>query len=454
MWRFAQAHLDSWSVDPHRKPLVIRGARQVGKSTLVRQFAQSAGLRLAELNLEKHASLLESFRSRDVQKILQQIGFLLERRVDPKSDLLFLDEIQAIPEAYAALRYFHEDLPELRVVAAGSLLEVMLDDAEIPMPVGRLQFLSLGPMTFFEFLRANGKEMLAGELARFGSGGTKEISRPVHEAALDEYWNYLYLGGMPEVIARWIEDREPTRARELQIEILETYQSDFGKYRKRIPQLRLEKVFDYAARNVGRKVKYSDISREDQSRDIKPALELLEKARVITRICHSNATRIPLEATRDEKVSKLLFLDVGLMGASLGLRAADFRDRSRISPAVLGSLAEQFVGQHFVATLNVGVPRIHYWLREGKTQNAEVDFVLQSGAEVIPVECKSGVRGTHKSLVQFADVVGAARAIRFDLNPPSRQALRLRTPLGKGVQFELFTFPLYLAEKGAALLSD
>lgn len=444
MWRRAELNLAAWLQDSKRKPLVIRGARQVGKSTLVRQFARSQGLRLAEVNLEKWGALREIFQTKNVRRILEQIEFVLERPIRLETDLLFLDEIQAIPEAYASLRYFHEDLPRLPVMGAGSLLEVMLSESEISMPVGRVLFLSLGPMTFFEFLKATGQETLYEALER---ADLASVSKVLHESALSEYWKFLFLGGMPEVVARWIEKRDLLECRDIQRNILETYQADFGKYRKRIPQLRLERIFEYASRNVGRKVKYTEISRDDQARDLKPAIELLEKARVLTRVFHSNATRIPLGATKEEKIFKFLFLDVGLLGAALGMRSSDYQNRSRVNPVLWGQLAEQFVGQHFVGTAKAGIPEVFYWLREGKSQNAEVDFLLQSGTEIMPVECKAGIRGSNKSLVQFVGSTGASRAIRFDLNRPSSQDQKLLDPHGKEVELKLLTFPIYLCEK-------
>ncbi len=462
MRRIAESFLDSWATDENRKPLVIRGARQVGKSTLVRNYAQKAGLRLIEINLEKTPQLLSSFKTNDSRRILSDLALHSGAPINPESDLIFIDEIQAIPHAFGALRYFYEDSPQFKVIAAGSLLEVMLAEQEFSMPVGRIQFLSLGPMSFFEFLEAKNETQALQLLRSFTLHDKKsflDYSDVLHAKMIDHYHDYLWTGGMPEVVAEYVKDRGEIPAKifskitEIKSSILETYRSDFGKYRKRYPQERLERIFDYASRNVGEKVKYSNVSREDVARDLKPGLELLERARVLKRIFHTAATSIPLSATQDETVFKLLFLDVGLMITSLGLGPKDLKNNTALNPALKGQIAEQFIGQQLLSALPQSTPGLFYWLREGKAGNAEIDYVIQNGSEIIPLECKAGLRGSHKSLTQFMLKKKGGRAIRFDLNPPSQQTIKNSTADQKTAEFDVIGLPVYLAERVFELVS-
>ncbi|MGK5090336.1 AAA family ATPase [Bdellovibrionota bacterium FG-2] len=456
MRRNAEHFLRKWLKDVKRKPLVIRGARQVGKSTLVRNFTQARGLRLIEINLEKTPQLAASFRTRNIQKILSDLALLAETELNAKTDLIFLDEIQAIPEAYSALRYFYEDSPQYRVIAAGSLLEVVLAEQEFSMPVGRVQFLSLGPMTFFEFLAANEEVQALESLGSFRINDKEtmsEFSEVLHERMIELYNNYLWVGGMPEAVAEYVRAAKSglgksfSKISEIKSNLLETYRSDFGKYRRRYPQDRMERIFDYASRNVGIKVKYSNLSREDIARDLKPGIELLERARVLKRVFHTAATTLPLAATQDETLFKFLFLDVGLMMASLGLSPNDLKHRERLNPALLGQITEQFVGQQLLASLPETQSGLFYWIREGKSGNAEVDYVIQNGSEIVPLECKAGARGSNKSLTQFMLKRRDARAIRLDLNRPSRQQVKTTTADHQAAEFELISLPLYLAER-------
>ncbi len=461
MYRHASVFLKQWIEDSRRKPLIIRGARQVGKSTLVRNFASEHSLRLLEVNLDKVAittpSLKQSFSTNDTKRILSDLSVLLKTEIHPKKDLIFFDEIQAIPQAYAALRYFFEDSPQYQVVAAGSLLEVTLAEQEVSMPVGRVQFLSLGPMTFFEFLEACNEIQALKALGEFSLNSRKktveEFSEVLHSRMLERYTEYLWVGGMPEVVSEFVNSPSPrTQATLLKIAqlksaIIETYRNDFGKYRRRYPHERLERIFNYASQNVGTKVKYSNLSRDDAARDLKPGVDLLERARILKRIFHTAATTIPLAATQDESIYKFLFLDTGLVMASLGLSIKELQNRDSLNSAFLGQITEQFVGQQLLASLVDPLHGLFYWIREGKAGNAEVDYVLQKASRIIVVECKAGIRGTHRSLTQFMLKRKDAIAIRLSLNPPSRQRIQATTADQKKVDFELISLPLYFAER-------
>lgn len=445
MDRSMERDLHAWFESATRKPLVLRGARQVGKSTLVRQFAGKRGLVLHEVNLERHLYLDAVFRSTDLVRILAELSGLSGEIQDPRKALLFLDEVQATPQALMALRYFHEDMPQLAVVAAGSLLEFALSEHSFSMPVGRVSFLHLGPVTFAEFLAAADPELSVFH-SSWALGDEMPISR--HAALLRRQREYLLAGGMPEALQAWLDRGNCTEVQSLQRGILGTYFDDFAKYARHTQLPRVQKVFRGLPGQIGRKVKFANLSRDDRSAEVRAALDALVKARICTLVYHSDSTGVPLGANRDDRVFKALFLDVGLVSVQLGLTLAGLQNLDERSLVNEGPLAEQFVGQELLgAQAKDRSPELYYWLREGKANNAETDFVLGEEMEVIPVEVKSGKTGTLRSLQEFVSVRHPRRALRFDLNPPSVLAL----PTGQEA-VELISLPLYLAGRSLELL--
>ena len=448
--------LNSWLKSTNRKPLIIRGARQVGKSTLVDIFARQCQKALRNVNLERHPELLEVFYGKDPEQIIQQLEYLPKMGAINNETLLFLDEIQAVPEAIAALRYFFEETPELPVIGAGSLLEFALSYHSFSMPVGRIQYLHMGPMTFSEFLLAVGEERLYDFINHYETG--LEIEKLVHQRLLDLLRSYYFVGGMPEAVAVFAETRSYKAVSEVHNSIIDTYRDDFPKYAGSRNLNRMLNVFNFAARNVGVKIKYSNISRQDQSVTIKKDIELLAMARVICKVIHSHCTGLPLQADLEEKVYKLLFLDIGLMNAICGL---DWRNISQLDEVKLinhGAIAEQFIGQHLQAML-VDKPNreLNYWLREGKTSNAELDYVVVLGGAITPIEVKAGASGSLKSLHQFMGSKQAPLAIRFDTQLPTVQQVATVIRSNKEsrpVKYSLISLPLYLVERLEDIVVD
>lgn len=447
--------LYNWLKNKNRKPLIVRGARQVGKSTLVEMFAQEHHKTLCNVNLERHPELSSLFSGKNPRLILQQIEFLPNMQRVTDDTLLFLDEIQAVPEAIPALRYFYEDMPELPVVSAGSLLEFALADHNFPMPVGRIQYLHMGPMSFSEFLLAISEENLHDFICQYESG--QEIGEIIHQRLLQLLRSYYFIGGMPEAVAVFADSHSYKAVSEVHSSIIETYRDDFPKYAGSRNLNRMLNVFNFAAKNVGAKIKYSNISSQDQSVTIKKDIELLAMARVIGKVIHSNCSGLPLQADMKERVFKLLFLDIGLMNAICGL---DWRNLSQIDENKIinqGAVAEQFVGQHLQAMLADKPNReLNYWLREGKSSNAELDFVVGLRGNIIPIEVKSGATGTLKSLHQFMGTKKALLAVRFDSNLPGNQQIDTVINVNKerrNVQYQLLSLPLYLVERLDSLIS-
>jgi uncharacterized protein len=444
MERDSDRYLARWIQSRHRKPLVLRGARQVGKSTLVRRFAAARGLTLNEINLERHLELDGVFASLDMGVMRGELDALAGRSIAEPGSLLFLDEIQATPSAVQALRYFHEDLPSLPVIGAGSLIEFVLADHDFSMPVGRIEYHHLGPMTFREFLAAVDEP-----LCRYLEELSFESRLPeaAHQQLLTRQRQYSFVGGMPEAVLVFQESGSFEEATVVHRSIISTYEDDFAKYARHRELTLLQRVFQQIPRQIGHKVKYVNLSREDRARDVRTAIDLLAKARVCTRVLSSHCSGIPLYADVDENAYKLLHLDVGLMNHVCGLRWPALARRSEVQLVNEGASAEQFVGQH-LAYSDGGLepPRLVYWLREGRKNNAEVDFVISSGTEIVPIEVKSGATGTLRSLHQLIATGKAERAVRFDTNPPTRQQVEQRVPVGgepREVGFELLSLPLY-----------
>ena len=467
MHRHQIATLEQWLAAPRRKPLVIRGARQVGKSTLVRLFCEAAGRPLVAVDLERRPELAAAFeRVRDPRTLLNLIETAANAPVAPGA-VLFLDEIQAAPPALAALRYFLEDMPEQPVLAAGSLMEFALAERALPMPVGRVSYLHMGPMTFTEFLRGSGQERLAGQIDAFdwSSPSPGPEFDALHGLALAALRHYLFVGGMPEAVREYGESARLQAVAAIHAGIVETYRDDLLKYAARRDQARMLRVFNFAARQAGRnrqagrKVKYSNVSEGEPSATIRRDIELLAMARVVAKVTHSHCAGLPLQAHLNERAFKLIFLDVGLMNAICGLPWETLASGGEAHLVNAGAVAEQFVGQHLQHLLAERPNReLTYWLREGRSNNAEVDYVVEFGGRIVPIEVKANRAGALKSLHQFVAEKNVELAVRFDARPPSLQTVEAGIPGGahaKGkrrVRYRLLSLPLYLIERLPAIL--
>ena len=450
--RTTENHLNTWYQKNRRKPLVLRGARQVGKSTLVREFAKNNGLILNEINLEQHLYLDAIFKSLDMDAIIRELDALVGRNLQAPGAVLFLDEIQATPHAIQALRYFYENKPELPVISAGSLLEFALADLHFSMPVGRIEYYHLGPMTFTEFLTA-----VEPGLTPYLSGFHMNETIPVtaHQKLIKRQREYLFVGGMPEAVRAFVEENALTEVTAIHRSIAETYQDDFSKYAKQKDLALMQKVFRQIPRIIGRKIKYSNISKENKSREVKAVIDLLVKARVCHQAFHSHCSGVPLMADINDNVYKLLFMDVGMAAYLTGLDWIALQALDGQALVNEGKLAEQFVGQHLLNPFEP--PRLTYWLREEKSANAEVDYVTANGNQVIPIEVKAGKSGTLKSLQQFALNKNAGLCVRFDLNPPDIQEITHATRVDDDsvpVSYTLLSLPLYLVEELPRILDE
>ena len=452
MKRSASQFLDQWIKDNHRKPLVLRGARQVGKTWLVRDLAQRHGLRLVEINMERRPELADHFRSNDARRAVGDLSADLGISIDPGTCLLFIDEVQATPQVLAFLRWFREEMPELPVVAAGSLLDFALREHAFSMPVGRISYCYLEPFSFYEFLDASGNELL--KKALISAGESLDIAPRIHQRALELFSEYCLVGGLPEVISDWIAKRDDGRRLQLQRDLITTYRDDFNKYRGRISVDLLRGVMDALPRQLGGRFVYSHVDGEAKHRDLKQALDLLRLARVCHRVEHTAANGLPLGAETNPGLFKVILVDVGLAAVQLGLSRLDLRDLDTVVWANKGGLAEQFVGQHLRCLSQVYEdPGLFYWQRNEGRQ-AEIDYVIQHGSHVVPVEVKAGKAGSMKSLHAFMQGKKLSCALRLDINPPSSQEVDVMTTTAESVKYRLISLPLYMVESIPAALQS
>ena len=447
MERLGLSSLENWLVSKNRKPLILRGARQVGKSTLVSLFAKAQNIDMIEVNLERYLYLDDIFKTLNVDKVLKELQAIAMKKLT-KTSLLFLDEVQATPHALACLRYFKEDFPEIPVIAAGSLLEFTLSDHSFSMPVGRVEYRHLGPMTFKEFLHAiyPGLLQYLGEISL-----DNPLPDHAHLQLIEKQREYLFIGGMPEAVKVYQESGSFQDVQEVHRSICDTFLDDFAKYARKKELILLQRTFRSIPRMIGMKVKYKNISVDDRAADVRNALELLMKARICSGIFASSCSGLPLQSGINTKVFKPLFLDIGLVNHLMGI---DWRTISTLSGKELlteGSLAEQFIGQHLLSSPDMRKkPELNYWLREQRSSNAEVDYVISHGNAIIPIEVKSGKSGSLKSLQQFVYRKAPQITVRLDLNPPSIQKVQSKIRTKEGIQeinFNLMSLPLYAIEE-------
>lgn len=387
--------LETWKNDPLRKPLILRGCRQVGKSWLVREFSKQFDS-FVEINFEKN-KLIHSLFANDlnIDSILEKLVLYTHTKIVPGKTLIFFDEIQACEGALQSLRYFKEDRPDIHIIAAGSLLEFALNKYGIA--VGRFQFMYLYPLSFAEYLSVLG----LGDIREFLL--KQENDNYISQQLIEHLKNYMWLGGMPAVVDAWIKESDPVICQEIQDEIIESYQIDFNKYAKQHEITHVTQVFESIPALLGKKFIYSQVTEHARSEAIKNALGLLETAGIAIPCYHTSAQGMPLAATQNNKKFKVFYFDIGIAQRLLGL---DIKQWS-LNPLKLinqGEIAEQFVAQEMLAYAAPNKKAtLHYWHREAKSSNAEVDFIAIKDGQIIPVEVKSAHKGSMKSLQLFLE---------------------------------------------------
>lgn len=388
--------LIEWKISPARQPLLLRGARQTGKTHLVEHFGKAHFDHVLTINFEKEKHYLACFQNLDPKQIIQEIELSANQTLIPGKSLLFLDEIQECPNAIQALRYFYEEMPELHVIGAGSLLEFALHAENFSMPVGRVSFLYLYPMSFNEMLHALHHQKLLDYLNNLSP--RDKIPESVHQQLLQQLRLYFTLGGMPNVLRLYVEHEKLLLCRQTQTAILNSYRDDFGKYASQVQQKYCERVFSKSCELIAKHFKYTDIDPDMDYRALKQAMHLLFKAQILAPIFYTKATGFPLSATQIEKKYKLLFLDVGLAQAA-GRLSPELILHNNLMQLNRGALTEQYVGQQLLTMQpNDNRAELFYWQNDTRNSQAEVDYILSVDDLLIPIEVKSGSIGRLRSL--------------------------------------------------------
>ena len=403
----------AWKNAPKRKPILIRGARQVGKSSAVRKLGSSFKYYL-EVNLEKQSELKAFFTEDiDVKRTCTHLSAATGIPIIPNETLLFIDEIQCCQPAIMSLRYFKEDYPELHVIAAGSLLEFALE--EIPsFAVGRIRSLYMYPFSFDEFLSAQGMQIQVDYKKQ--ASPESPLPTPIHKLLVNQLKSFLLVGGMPESVSEWIDSHDYMACAKIHSDIMDTYRNDFNKYKKRVSPELLRQVLRSVALQIGDKFVFNQAAEGVRSAQVKDALRLLSLAGLITPVIHTDANGIPLGAEENTKYIKYLLLDTGLLLTMLDTPATDILLASDVSLVNNGPLAEMFAGLEMIKYKDCFQKTdMYYWQHHSKNGSAEIDYLDVRNATVIPIEVKAGTQGAMQSLYYFMREKHLKTAVRTSL---------------------------------------
>ncbi len=444
MNREIENYLTDWKANPYRKPLVLRGARQVGKTYTIEKFGKENFKYFLKINLEQERDLKHVFESLQPQQIINELTALYQVPIIDEETLLFIDEIQVAPQAITALRYFYEQRPGLHIISAGSLLDITLNEMQYSMPVGRVDFIFMYPMTFCEFLVALNENGLVNVINDFTPD--KTLSQAIHNRIMELLRLFFFIGGMPEAVAYYAKEKELSGIERIHSGLIQSIEFDFAKYGTRKQQEHLKDVLHYVANNIGSKVKYSNVSTSVHSSLLKDAFNKLEMSRVIHLIRHTNSSHVPITRLQNNDIFKPIFLDIGVLNHLAGIKLVNI---DNLVTAFEGALAEQFVLQELIAgSKPYHEQKLNYWIREARNSNAEIDCLFQIGNHIYPIEIKAGKRGTLKSMHVFLAEKNKKTGIRFNIDTPSigkdLQA-SVNLPDKNRLTYDLVSLPLYLA---------
>jgi len=401
-----------WKNDKKHKVLLLRGARQVGKSCSVRNLAEKFDF-FIEVNFEKDRSVHELFNGNfNIKNIIEKIGVLYKIPVIPDRTLIFFDEIQSCPDAIRALRFFYDDYPELHVIAAGSLLEFALEDLP-SFGVGRIRSIFMYPFSYKEFLLACGEDALWDEVS--GAAPEKPLFEPFHKKCLEYLKKFLIIGGMPAIIADYTENGQLLNAQTLLNDLIISLKSDFSKYKKRVPDLQIQTAFEAAVHQSGGKFNYAKVEQYNY-RQIKESIRLLQNAGLLIPVIHSAANAAPLGGEANFKKQKMILLDTGILQRLLDMELTEIILNNDISLINKGAIAEQFAGLELLKSSSCySQANLYFWSREKPHGSAEIDYVVQKNGKIIPIEVKSGSTGKMQSMFVFLNEKKSEYGIRVSL---------------------------------------
>jgi predicted AAA+ superfamily ATPase len=431
--RYIINELEEWRLRTDRKPLVLRGARQVGKTTLVRQFASQFD-QFIYLNLELPADREPFVQFTSIETLVQALFFIKNCSLEKKKQtLLFIDEIQEIPSALNTLRYFYEQEPDIAVIAAGSLLESLFDKS-ISFPVGRVEYKVVRPASFPEFLDAMGETAALEQLQQV------PVVRFAHSRLLQLFHTYALIGGMPEVVKNYSEKRDLLALSPIYDSLIASYMDDVEKYATSDSQIQhIRHAIGSSFQEAGNRIKYEGFGNSAyRSRDMGESLRTLEKALLIQLLFPVTSAQLPL-LPDVKKSPRLQILDTGLMNYAVGIQR-EILGTSDLNSVYQGKVIEHLAGQEILSVQNAALDKLNFWVRKKKTSNAEVDFVFSFEGKLIPVEVKSGKEGTLRSLHLYMDETPHSFAVRIYSGTWS--ITEARTASGK--IYQLLNLPYYL----------
>jgi predicted AAA+ superfamily ATPase len=411
--RKIDVELVEWMRTSSRKPLLVRGARQVGKSTAIRNFSKHFD-HFIEINFDEQPLYQQLFSmTSDVHDVLEQLAIITQTEIIEGKTLVFLDEIQACLPAISKLRYFYEKKPNLHIIAAGSLLEFAL--AELPsFGVGRVRSLFMYPFSFIEFLGALNEKRLVSMLQQ--SNPSKPINLIFHEKLKIYLKKFLIIGGMPQAVQTYVAKGDLLEVQRILDDLIITIQADFVKYKKKIPPASIKTIFESIVNQVGKKYKFTNDFTSLTIVIIKQVIDLLEMAGLVYPVTHSSSNGIPIGAEINPKKTKLLIFDTGIYQRILGLNVADLLLKDDVEVINKGNIAELFVGLELIkSTQCYEKTGLYYWHREAKNSQAEVDYVIQIQDVIIPLEVKAGTKGAMQSLYLFMNEKKSSFGIRVSL---------------------------------------
>lgn len=423
MYRFAIESLYKWKESKYRKPLIIEGARQVGKTWLMKEFGKKAYKDTVYINFDANSRMAELFSvDMNPQRIILGIELYAGRKVDPDNTLLIFDEVQEVPKALSSLKYFYEDAPQYHIVCAGSLLGIALHSGT-SFPVGKVNFLKLYPLSFKEFLMATGNERFAELLSQHDYG----MITTFKQTYIDALKHYYFVGGMPEAVLRFSENQDFNEVREVQRRILDAYEQDFSKHAPNeiVPKIRMlwNSIPSQLAKE-NKKFIYGLVREGGRAKDYETAIMWLSDCGLVHKVSRVNVPNLPLKAYEDLKAFKLFIVDVGLLGCMTGLRQRTLLDGNDLFIEFKGALTEQFVLQQLKTIENL---HVYYYTNE--RGSCEIDFLVDNGEIVVPVEVKAEVNLKAKSLRTYHDKYNPEVSIRTSMADYKAEDWLINLPL-------------------------
>ncbi len=423
MYRLAMEQLYKWKENKHRKPLIIEGARQVGKTWLMKEFGQQAYSDTFYINFDSNSRMADLFSSDlNTDRLIMGLELYVGRKIDPENTLLIFDEVQEVPRALTSLKYFYEDAPQYHIVCAGSLLGIALHEGT-SFPVGKVDFLRLYPLSFKEFLIAIDKARFAELLDKQDFGMITNFK----QTYIDALKQYYFVGGMPEAVQSFVSDKDFNEVRNIQKQILAAYEQDFSKHAPNamVPKIRMlwNSIPSQLAKE-NKKFIYGLVREGSRAKEYETALMWLNDCGLVHKISRVNGTGIPLKSYEDLKAFKLFIVDIGLLSCMSGLHQSTLLNGNDIFKEFKGALTEQYVCQQLKTIEDLGV---YYYTND--RGSCEIDFIIDTGEHIIPVEVKAEVNLRSKSLKTYQEKFSPDVCIRTSMTDFKNESWLINLPL-------------------------